>query len=155
MSQPSPISQTQSHREAPRLPGRFPLPLALRVHPDKPRWAIVELPFSFISPTLGRIDVEPGFDTDYASVPRAFWAVYPPDGDYRRAAVIHDWLYWCLAKEPLSPRITREQADTVFLEALTELDIPWARRHLLHRAVRLGGWVAWNKRAKELAPATP
>jgi hypothetical protein len=129
----------------------FPLPLALRVHPDKPRWAIVDLPFAFLSPTLGRIEVEPGFDTDYASVPRLFWSIYPPDGSYRAAAVIHDWLYWNLATEPLGPRITREQADQVFLEALTALEIPWARRHLLHKSVRAGGWLPWLRRTRELS----
>ena len=135
------------------LPAAFPLPLVLRVHPELPRVAIVEREFKFLSPTLGEITVEPGFDTDYASVPRAFWSIYPPDGSYRAAAVVHDWLYWCLAKEPLGERITRAQADAVFLEALTALEIPWARRHLLHKAVRLGGWLPWGKRAKELRPA--
>lgn len=139
----------------------FPRPLNLRVHPELPRVAIVEKPFTFRSPSLGLIRVEPGFDTDYASVPRVFWSIYPPDGDYRAAAVVHDWLYWNQSPiegghDSVPPfgiplAITREQADTVFLEALTALGIPWLRRHVLHKAVRLGGWLPWNKRAKELA----
>ena len=138
-------------------PQFFPRPLLLRVHPERARVAIVERPFTFRSPSLGVIRVEPGFDTDYASVPRIFWSIYPPDGDYRAAAVIHDWLYWNQSPiegghdaAPLDLSITREQADTVFMEALTALGVPWLRRHVLHKAVRLGGWMPWKKRAEQL-----
>ncbi len=123
----------------------------MRVHPDKPRVAILMTPFTFKSPSLGIIRVEAGFDTDYASVPRVFWAIYPPDGEYRAAAVIHDFLYWAQSYTEGHPPIVREQADTVFLEALYACGVPWLRRHILHKSVRLGGWVAWNKRAKEIA----
>lgn len=117
-----------------------------------PRMAVVTREFQFESPTLGLITVERGFDTDYASVPRLFWAVYPPDGAYTDAAVVHDFLYW-YQRVPGTDitGIERHQADAVFLEAMTALGIPWLRRHILHRAVRAGGWVAWNKRAKEIS----
>jgi regulator of sirC expression with transglutaminase-like and TPR domain len=134
-------------------PQFFPRPLLLRVHPERARVAIVERPFTFRSPSLGLIRVEPGFDTDYASVPRIFWSIYPPDGEYRAAAVVHDWLYWNLSKEEngaWETPITRAQADTVFMEALTALKIPFLRRHVLHLAVRIGGWLPWKRRAEEL-----
>lgn len=113
-----------------------------------PRKAVLMENFWFMSKDLGFIDVEAGFDTDYASVPRIFWSIYPPDGSYTEAAVIHDALYWYQSVH--GRPITRKQADGVFLEAMEHLGIPLHRRRILYRAVRLGGWVAWNKRAKEI-----
>jgi len=98
--------------------------------------------FAFVSPTQGEVTVSSGFETDYASIPRVFWSIYPPDGDYTEAAVVHDYLYWY---QPC----TRAEADRVFLEAMEALGIPWHRRHILHKAVRMGGWIAWNKNQKE------
>src|SRR6266850_4958854 len=40
------------------------------------------------------IIVPAGFVTDFASTPRAIWAVLPPVGQYQLAAVVHDFLYW-------------------------------------------------------------
>jgi Protein of unknown function (DUF1353) len=104
--------------------------------------------FVFLSPTLGRIEVESGFDTDYASVPRIFWSIYPPDGSYTEAAVIHDALYFYQTAGLNRPAITRAQADTVFLEAMTALGVPWLRRRIIYAAVRSGGWIAWNCNTK-------
>ena len=39
------------------------------------------------------IVVPPHFVTDFASVPRPFRWLAPPDGPYAAASVIHDWLY--------------------------------------------------------------
>lgn len=35
--------------------------------------------------------VPKGYRTDFASVPRFFWRVFPPIGRYCQAAVLHDW----------------------------------------------------------------
>jgi hypothetical protein len=117
----------------------FPSPL--RLVRTAPRKAVVEGDFVFLSPSKGRIVVEDGFDTDYASTPRILWPLYPPDGKYTEAAVVHDKLYW---DQPM----TREEADAVFLEAMEALGVPWLRRHLLHKSVRIGGWAAWNANQK-------
>lgn len=117
----------------------FPLPLKLER--TAPRQAVLTKPFVFNSPSLGGITVEEGFDTDYASVPRLFWAIYPPDGAYTEGAVVHDYLYWY---QPC----TRAEADTVFLEAMEALGIPWLRRRLIYASVRAGGWLAWNDNRK-------
>lgn len=136
------------------LPPSFPLPL--RLERTGPMKAELELPFVFLSPSLGRIEVEAGFDTDYASVPRAFWAIFPPDGDYTEAAVIHDALYWYQTAGLGRPAITRAQADAVFLEALASLGIGWLTRRTLYTAVRVGGWLPWsrNTKAKAADPIT-
>lgn len=113
--------------------------------------AELEEPFVFISPSLGRIEVEAGFDTDYASVPRGLWNLYPPDGEYTEAAVIHDALYWHQALTEGGLPVTREQADLVFLEGMKALGIGWLTRSILYRAVRLGGGKAWADNARKKA----
>jgi hypothetical protein len=107
---------------------------------------VLEAPFAFISPQRGRIEVPAGFDTDYASVPRVFWSIYPPDGSYTEAAIIHDFLYW---QQPAG--MSRADADGVLLEGMAALGVPWLRRHVIYRSVRAGGWLPWGKRAKEIA----
>ncbi len=83
------------------------------------------------------IHVPKGFETDFASVPRVFWRVLPPTGDYGKAAVIHDKLY----KDGSG---NREWCDGVFLEAMTVLGVSLIKRQIIYRAVRLFGWIAWN-----------
>lgn len=124
------------------LPPEFPLPL--KDDRSRPGWRVLEQPFAFLSYSKGEIVVPAGFDTDYASIPRIFWNIYPPDGSYTEAAVIHDFLYY---EQPFD----RDECDLVFYEAMTALGVPWLRRQIIYRAVRLGGWHAWHKRASEIA----
>lgn len=140
-----------------KLPASFPLPVELKW--TAPRRGVFIAPFQFISPSVGLVTVEAGFDTDFASVPRGLWNLYPPDGPYSPAAFIHDALYWHQATAETDGKpVTRAQADAVFLEAMTALGIGWVTRSILYRAVRLGGGVAWadNARRKSgLPPLTP
>jgi len=132
----------------------FPLPLRLeRVAPMR---AALIAPFRYVSDRLGRvIEVPAGFVTDYASVPRLFWSLYPPDGDYTPAAVVHDWLYSAQVDGEGEP-ITRAAADAVFLAALAACGVPFARRRLLYAAVRAGGAFAWRRaRPADLPPLPP
>lgn len=85
--------------------------------------------------------VPEGFITDFASVPRPFWLIFPPDGKYTAAAVVHDYLYHTQTR-------TRKESDLIFLEAMEVLEVPWIKRKLMYRAVRLGGWLPWNHHAK-------
>lgn len=105
------------------------------------------------------------FKTDFASIPRlpfVFWVL----GDrYRKAAVIHDFLY-------TSHETTRRMADAVLFEACKVIDdenichrevgeskikfifeylrvknllfFGWIRRSLMWTGVRLFGWSHWN-----------
>lgn len=93
-----------------------------------------------------RITVEPGFVTDFASVPKLFWMFFPTWGRYGNAAVIHDWLYWSQPK--LYPR---KKADQIFLEGMECLNVPYLTRHTLYLAVRIWGGMAWNKNFWEKA----
>jgi hypothetical protein len=83
--------------------------------------------------------VPAGFRTDFASVPRGFWNLFPRDGRGRDAAVVHDWLY-----EQQDSLFTRAQADTIFREALAELGVSGWRRWIMWAAVRLGGRRFWK-----------
>jgi hypothetical protein len=118
-------------------------PKKLRLEWVAPRKAILLQDFVFISPTRGKVVVKEGFDTDYASIPRIFWSIYPPDGAYSPAAVVHDSDYY-------EQTVSRDVADATFLEGMEALNIPWARRQLIYRSVRAFGWLAWNnnRRAK-------
>ena len=110
-----------------------------------PRRGVFLEPFAFTSPSVGRVEIEAGFDTDYASVPRAFWWLFPPDGAYSPAAWVHDCLYWHHAICEGGLPIKREQADTVFLEGMEALGINWITRRVMFRAVRNHGQAAWDE----------
>lgn len=84
---------------------------------------------------LGSIQVPAGFETDFASVPRFFWRLFPPTGEYGKAAVIHDYLYRCTT-------LDRDVCDRIFLEGMEELGVNWWTRHAMYRAVRIFGGCA-------------
>lgn len=116
---------------------------ALVVSPldDGKTWVLVQ-PFGFDRGTEGsgnRIEVETGFMTDFASVPRPLWILLPKWGKYGNAAVVHDWLYWT------QHSITRKEADQVLFEGMTVLHVtPW-QKYPIYWAVRFLGWLAWQR----------
>ena len=86
--------------------------------------------------------VPTGFQTDFASVPRLFWSILPPDGTYSQSAVLHDFLY--------NQQIyTRKKSDQIFLESMGVLEVSWWKRKIIYRAVRTFGWLAWKKKNAE------
>lgn len=85
--------------------------------------------------SYGTITVPAGFITDGASIPRCFWNILAPFGEYFEAAIIHDFLY-----TEANRRFTRSQVDLIFKEAMFNVGIGWFTRGLIYRAVRLGGW---------------
>lgn len=89
----------------------------------------------------GPIMVPKGTKTDLASVPRVAWSIFPPDGVWLEAAVIHDYLY---ATKGLNGVWSRKEADALFLEAMKDLGVNKTDRTLIHAAVRLGGGFAWG-----------
>ena len=106
---------------------------------DGRRWQLLE-PFGYrVDGARDSIRVPKGFVTDFASIPRWLWWLYPPTGRWGRAAVLHDWLY-CKATRP------RKACDDVFLEAMRVLGVPWHRRYLMFLAVRLFGGRAYHRR---------
>ncbi len=82
------------------------------------------------------VEVEIGFMTDFASVPRPLWVFLPRWGKYGNAAVIHDWCYW-------EQKRTRKESDDIFREAMEVLKVAGWQILLMYWAVRLGGGLAW------------
>jgi hypothetical protein len=93
----------------------------------------LETVFRYVS-SFGMISVPAGSETDGASVPRVFWNLFDPFGDYFGAAVIHDFLY-----SPANDEFSRAESDLIFKEAMYNLGIPWYRREVIYQAVRLFG----------------
>jgi hypothetical protein len=94
------------------------------------------------------ITVPAGFVTDFASTPRAIWAILPPSGRYQLAAVVHDFLYW-------DQGCTRQQADDLLRAAMAESQVKPRERDLIWQAVRTFGGAAWDGNASAKAAGKP
>ena len=88
------------------------------------------------------IVVPAGFVTDFASVPDALCAILPAAGSWLPAALVHDFLYW-------DQSCTREQADRIFLHAMTAARVPEMKKTALYGAARLAGARAWATNTRE------
>lgn len=88
-------------------------------------------------------EVKPGAGTDFASVPRFFVWFLPRYGRYTKAAILHDYL-WREVVGHVDPvrRISRRDADGIFLQAMRELGVPFLRRWIMWASVR---WAALFK----------
>jgi hypothetical protein len=75
------------------------------------------------------------FTTDFLSVPRILYLVFPPIGMYNKAAIVHDYLY----SKQCQIRVSRLDADKFFLQALEILKVSKPRRLIMYYAVRLFG----------------
>ena len=88
-----------------------------------------------------RIVVPRGFVTDFASVPRVFWTIFPKHGEYTRAAIVHDFLYW-------EQRCSRDQADELFDIVMEDSEVDSTTRFTIYAAVRVWGSSAWEENAE-------
>jgi hypothetical protein len=87
------------------------------------------------------VTVPKGFVTDLVSVPRIFWSLLRPDGDYAYAAIIHDFLYW-------TQQYDRETADQIFQFAMQDFSVSPTAIATIYKAVRSFGGTSWNENAK-------
>ena len=90
------------------------------------------------------VDVAVGFQTDFASIPWLLRTFLPKWGRYGNASVIHDWLYWTQTRD-------RDEADSIFLEAMEVLGVGAIKRGLMYGAVRAFGWIAWVRNSADRA----
>jgi len=88
--------------------------------PNRHRFEVVEIP--------------EGQTTDFASVPRILWTIFPPAGRYSLAAIVHDYL--CRQRPE---GWTSRRAHKCFLVIMEELGVPWWRRRAMYIGVRIGG----------------
>ena len=88
-----------------------------------------------------KVDVPKGFVTDFASIPRPFWSLFPPDGEYAYAAIIHDYLYWSQARP-------RAEADEILKFAMKDLGVSALALATIYGAVWAAGGFAWSRNAE-------
>lgn len=98
--------------------------------------------YTMLDDTLFREEgvlVPQNFITDFASVPKFLWWVFPPTGFYQRAALLHDFCYH------MGPRLalTRWDADAIFLRQMKRDGVGSRTRYTMWAAVRLFGWACW------------
>ena len=121
--------------------------LPLRVeHIDGPKWELVrEVTYRT---ELGELSaIREGFEFDFASVPRALWWLYPPQGTkgnpYGIASLVHDWL---LMHHKIGGRsITRKEADDIFLEIMLYTGCRKTLAYMMWAAVRANSMVHLEK----------
>ena len=130
----------------PKMPPPSPL---LRPFGDNKDWIVSEDIAYRIGDTADFIVVPRGFVTDFASIPQPLWSFgLSPHGQYSRAAVVHDFLYWtqgCL----------REQADRLLLIAMKESNVGWFDEAAIYAGVNIGGTSAWKSNAEERSVGLP
>lgn len=105
-------------------------------------------------PVLWKVDnviyadftVKAGFYSDLASIPQWATAVIPKLGHHVRAAIVHDWTYRMVGHE----RLSRAQADLLFLHGMTSDGVLLFRRTVMYRAVRVGGEGDFISKRKEI-----
>lgn len=104
-------------------------------------WMLLE-PVTFYSAWLrGTLTAPEGFQTNFASIPRAFWVIFPPTDVYDLAATIHDGAYAGALYNANGdrPRIVKDVADKLFREALAALGVGNPRRWIMFQAVHRFG----------------
>jgi hypothetical protein len=130
------------------------LVLTLLDHGDRPEtrdgrslWGL-EQDLTYRTVAGDTVTVPKGFVTDLASVPRVFWDLFPPDGPWTEAAVVHDALYFtrggadlwqgrrCISR---TAPYSRAACDGILREAMADIGIGVVPRTLIWAGVRLGG----------------
>jgi hypothetical protein len=115
----------------------------LRVELDNgKKWRLVER-FSVYTEQTGEekvwIEVEEGFETDFASIPKIFLPFLEWRDKFNKAAVVHDWLY-------NTKQFDRKTTDKIFLELMLTLGINEFKAYLFYFIVRAFGWTHWRKK---------
>ncbi|MEO0983819.1 MAG: DUF1353 domain-containing protein [Pseudomonadota bacterium] len=96
--------------------------------------AVVVRPYGYVHDVLeSRIEIPTGFVTDFASIPSGLHWLIHPFGRHAPAAVIHDFLY------AIGDKGKRRFADKIFRDAMKDSGVPYLRRSVMYRMVRLFG----------------
>jgi hypothetical protein len=99
--------------------------------PQRP-WMLLET-LEYYSGVIERTVIVPsGFKTDFASVPWFFRRLFPQDGPWTLAAVVHD--HFCVTK-----KYDYKVGALIFREAMHDLKVPAWQVCFMYRAVRWFG----------------
>jgi hypothetical protein len=117
----------------------FTSALVLEADTVRPDFWIVRAPLVWCDGKYGRIEVPVGFITDLASIPRALrnLPAFDPNGNSRRPAVVHDWLY----QLQHLPKLT---ADGFLRDAMLAEGCDTADADAFYEAVHLFGQSSWE-----------
>jgi hypothetical protein len=115
----------------------FPLVVA---YIDGVRWLVIqELSYLLQDGRISTIHVD--FPTDFASIPRALWNIYPPAGNgkdrYGVAALWHDWL--CEHRQIEGMPCTSREAVDLFREIMEYIGVDGVTVRTMYWSVRLFG----------------
>ena len=77
------------------------------------------------------IHIPKGYRSNFASVPRIFWSLFPPVGRYSKATVVHDWLL----DGSNNMNLTYHGINKAFLEAMKVLGVNIITRWIMFLAV--------------------
>lgn len=95
------------------------------------------------------IFIDEGFIWDLSSVPRFLWWLLPPDGDFELASLIHDFLYIHRRKLGYSRKFADEEMlkwSKAVNGTKNKVSVRNLDNQVRYIAVRLFGWIVWNKR---------
>lgn len=101
------------------------------------KWEVVES-ITYLS-LVGDAHLQPkeiivpsGFITDFASIPRGLWNIFPPTGNYAPEAVLHDYMY-------VHALQTKRVADKLFRLGMKARGIPYWKRWVMWSSVLIFG----------------
>jgi len=83
--------------------------------------------------------VPPLFRSDGLSIPRWARSVFSQSPSYIYAGIAHDWCYRILPH-----KMTRKQADLLFLKLMRGYGVGFWTRRAIYRAVRIGARKNWR-----------
>lgn len=96
--------------------------------------------------------LEAGRVVNGASIPWLAQCIIPKSGKWNRPAGFHDIGYedgglWILQPDGTLrfKRLTQKQVDELYLDLMAGRGVPKWNRNTQYCALRMGGWVAWNK----------
>ena len=105
----------------------------------KRKWKVVNAFEYHIDRTNITIVIPKNFKTDKASIPRIAFSLFPRSVTYDFASIIHDYLY-------SKGMFDRKTCDLIFKDILCLVETPKWKRDMMYKAVRLGGFFAYNRK---------
>lgn len=97
------------------------------------------------------IIVKKGLITDFASMPFGVRNILPKDGAWTRGSLFHDELYKYRGVLPVDcfrgPEkiYSQKDCDQIFDEINKITGVSWWQRFLIYNALRMFGWISFNK----------
>jgi len=87
------------------------------------------------------VHIPEGFDWDLSSVPKLLWCIFPPDGDFEIAALVHDYLY---RNKLISRRFADKEMLTWSNKVNFSKNMAKVDNYLRYLGVRLFGKFVWK-----------